>query len=687
MPSALSPARPPPKPPPGATGKAPPPPPAGRTGAGAGAGAAAKTKKGNAKQAASAAASAAASKPPGAPTGRTTVPLVWTEAEDQQLRSLVGEYGTKKWAAIAETMGTKASKQCRRRWQNYLNAEVTKGEWSAHEDALLIEGHKKFGNRWTEIAKMVRGRTDNAVKNRYMAICKKRMRPPTAGTLDDMTNKMMKDDVVEMQGNDRVSDTHHQPPPEKRMRTNASNKVDDVSPLAATEMQPRARPRKSPLPSRVPAAAAVVQQTAQPSSPAIIAAPIEKYVSSSVNVSHDEHAHSSPWLPSTLPPPPPPLATMDGVRRRMGFVVGWGSSPYKGVCQRPTGKWGAQIKDPVAAKTLWLGTFDTAGEAARAYDCAARRIRKDNPRTNFDMPPGGDEPIPVSVLVALATVRPELRDAAEAAVQASKSPLPSRVPAAAAVLLCAAAVWAQPIAAPTAASSSRYQGVYWDETNRVFRAQIRHNMKNISVGSSADAKEVAFMRDRAWRDLGKDPSKLNFDDTVTIPDEYLASVAKARKKFESLAAAVPPPPPPLEQVAQPSSPAIIAAPIAASGGASAYRGVFWSKNNEGFEAQIKYKGKTLYVGASADAKEAAFMRDRACRDLGKNPKFLNFDDTVPIPNEYLASVAKARKKFESLAAAVPPPPPPPPPLEQIAQPSSQDAVQGLQALAMAAASA
>lgn len=167
----------PPPPPPGATGKAPPPPPAGRTGAGAGAGAAAKTKKGNAKQAASAsaAASAAASKPPGAPTGRTTV---WTEAEDQQLRSLVGEYGTKKWAAIAETMGTKASKQCRRRWQNYLNAEVTKGGWSAHEDALLIEGHKKFGNRWTEIAKMVRGRTDNAVKNRYMAICKKRMRPP-----------------------------------------------------------------------------------------------------------------------------------------------------------------------------------------------------------------------------------------------------------------------------------------------------------------------------------------------------------------------------------------------------------------------------------------------------------------------------------------------------------------------------
>ena len=37
------------------------------------------------------------------------------------------------------------------------------------------------------------------------------------------------------------------------------------------------------------------------------------------------------------------------------------------------------------------------------------------------------------------------------------------------------------------------------------------------------------MRDRAWRDLGKDPLLLNFDDTVPIPQEYLASVANASK--------------------------------------------------------------------------------------------------------------------------------------------------------------
>lgn len=61
-------------------------------------------------------------------------------------------------------------------------------------------------------------------------------------------------------------------------------------------------------------------------------------------------------------------------------------SKFVGVRQRPSGKWVAEIKDTTKKIRMWLGTFETAEEAARAYDEAACLLRGSNTRTNFATP-------------------------------------------------------------------------------------------------------------------------------------------------------------------------------------------------------------------------------------------------------------------------------------------------------------
>ncbi|KAJ6771701.1 MYB PROTEIN-RELATED [Salix koriyanagi] len=100
--------------------------------------------------------------------------VTWTQLEDDILRQQISLNGTENWAIIASKFKDKTTRQCRRRWYTYLNSDFKKGGWSPEEDMLLCEAQKIFGNRWTEIAKVVSGRTDNAVKNRFSTLCKKR---------------------------------------------------------------------------------------------------------------------------------------------------------------------------------------------------------------------------------------------------------------------------------------------------------------------------------------------------------------------------------------------------------------------------------------------------------------------------------------------------------------------------------
>ena len=185
---------------------------------------------------------------------------IWTQEvrniqEDEIIKEIVMVQGLKKWTkiskAIKERLGIdgRTGKQCRERWHNHLNPEIKKETWTEEEENNIFELQKQLGNKWSEIATHMPGRTDNSIKNCFYSAIRRNLRKynkkkpeseKLKGSLKALLKKpatraiLMKTSVVKVE---------KQPKVEKQTKTNKKTLNSDINSIDIV------CPAISPLPS------------------------------------------------------------------------------------------------------------------------------------------------------------------------------------------------------------------------------------------------------------------------------------------------------------------------------------------------------------------------------------------------------------------------------------------------------
>ncbi|KAK7392140.1 hypothetical protein VNO78_20570 [Psophocarpus tetragonolobus] len=119
---------------------------------------------------------------------------LWSPEEDEKLLNYITKHGHGCWSSVPKLAGLqRCGKSCRLRWINYLRPDLKRGAFSQQEENMIIELHAVLGNRWSQIAAQLPGRTDNEIKNLWNSCLKKKLRqrgidPNTHKPLSEVEN-------------------------------------------------------------------------------------------------------------------------------------------------------------------------------------------------------------------------------------------------------------------------------------------------------------------------------------------------------------------------------------------------------------------------------------------------------------------------------------------------------------------
>ncbi|KAK8864848.1 hypothetical protein M9Y10_010375 [Tritrichomonas musculus] len=98
----------------------------------------------------------------------------FTPTEDQVILSLAKPDGENDWCKISKSLKHRTARQCRDRWNNYLDPNLNRNEWTNEEDELLLKLFNEKGPQWRSFTVVLNGRSINDVRNRCFKLIRKK---------------------------------------------------------------------------------------------------------------------------------------------------------------------------------------------------------------------------------------------------------------------------------------------------------------------------------------------------------------------------------------------------------------------------------------------------------------------------------------------------------------------------------